>query len=532
MKISRTGSLMGLAATLMGCLLVAALAGRLAANDHQSQTELLLLVQQVSQGTALVAAESKGLLQDSQALVAMQQANDQNIAAFQLLMDGSVKRNLPPIGKFTPILNGDGRLAFDTFQATVSDLIQSRTLLERILRGKDALIQSAERLAAQSESLADGLEQQQPSLGHLRASHRIKSALLTHVQAIRQAYNDGTGAPALPLEELRADLKSLSTDNGAPTSPTIRRTAANLLSQLETHLQSLPALNDHNDARTKLQATQADLQQQARRLQQQLEAVAGALYDYLPWPLYLAIMLTLACLGISAGLGYSLRRRMEPVITVDTSALAPSSHPDRTSPTFSSQLKTEKNLLMNDIKPIGEGILYIKADEHLEATGDLARCLNQSREALARRIDQLKHQVAELQAALASGPASIKAPTPAATSNSQSNAPLIDLTFKGHAELDGLQRHLRNQSSLDKDECKQLLVRCLRAERVLDEIRVRLKKSDVQAIPGARDLPDAPDTADTTNMATVSVLVGKLVDHLNEFQTQPNKPRRNRSLPN
>lgn len=516
---------------LIVCLMLAALTGRMGANDQQSQTELLLLVQQVSQGTALVVAESRGLLRDSQALSAVQQANDHNIAAFQLLTNGSVKRNLPAAEAFIGALPDGVSAQFADFQTTVSELIQSRTVLERILRGRDALIQSTERLAAQSESLADALEQQGHSLEHLRAAYRIKTILFTHSQAVRQAYADGTGAPPLALDSLRDDLQALSTHGNAPSSPSIRRTAANLLAQLQEHQQSLGALEEHNQASVRLQSLLVGVQKNAQTLQQQLELVSSELYRYQPIPLYLALVLGLASLGLAGWLGYLLRDRQQLPVTVDTSALAPATHPERTSPGFMTQLKTEKNLLMNDIKPMGEGILYIKADEHLEATGDLARCLNQSREALVRRIDQLKRQALELQAALDAPAATLLPDTEPVqnTTTTPEKSALIDLTFKGHAELDGLQRHLRQQPGLDKEESKQLLVRCLKAERVLDEIRVRLKKSDEASNPSALASHPAQTTA-LPAFDKVQTLVSRLVENLDELQTQPAKGRRARNI--
>lgn len=521
-----------IALVLAACLMLAALLGRLGANDQANQTELLLLVQQVSQSTALVAAESRGLLRDSQALAAMQQANDHNIAAFQLLIHGSVKRNLPSVDAFIGGLSEDVGLQFTDFQAAVSALIQSRTVLERILRGRDALIQSTERLAAQSESLTDALEQQGHGLEHVRAAYRIKTLLLAHSQAVRQAYADGTGSPRLPLDTLREDLQALSTHGNAPTSPGIRRTAANLLAQLEEHQQTLATLEEHHQTNLRLQSLLMDLQHKAQTLQQPLESVSSALYRRHPILLYLALLLGLASLGLSGWLGYRLRDRMTLPVKVDTSSLASATHGERTSPTFIAQLKTEKNLLMNDIRSIGEGILYIKADEHLEATGDLARCLNQSREALVRRIDQLKRQVQELQTTLVTAGTLSSADTTA----NQEPAPLpeksqiIDLTFKGHAELDGLQRHLRVQQGLDQETCKQLQIRCLKAERVLDEIRVRLKKSET--------FPTQPTAIDGSSQTTalpafdkVHSLVTRLVEHLDELQTQPVKGRRARNSP-
>jgi len=520
-----------IAAALGLTVIVTAIAGRLAASAHYHQTELLLLTQQLGQGSALVAAESKGLLRDSQALVAMQQVNDRNIAAYQLLTQGSVKRNLPALTDLLDSVPVSLDVSFNAFQGAVTDLIQSRRVLEQVLQGKDDLIQSTERLAAQAENLADGLEQQNGEIPHMRAAYRIQAALIAHTQAVQQAYDSNGSAPALSVDQLRSDLAALSTDSSAPQSPTIRRTAANLLNQLETHLQQLNALRTHNEASQKLAKVQDVLQQNARTLQQQLETVTGDLYGYTPFMLYLTVLLSFISLILAGTVGYHLRKSTVSALAQTEAAELPMANPERTTPNFLSQFKTEKNLLMNDIKPIGEGILYIKADEHLESTGDLARCLNHSRENLIRRIDQLKRHVADLQNALDTADTGESPVVIQSDANSADKARLIDLTFKGHAELDGLQRLLKAQPGLDREQAKQLLLRCIKTDRLLDEIRVRLKKSGGENDRSINDSgSDKESPHKTVQLQKVTTLVSQLMEHLEEFQTQPGKSRRSRGV--
>lgn len=519
------------AAALGLALVLTAIAGKLASTRQHDQTELLLLAQQLNQGAALVTAESRGLLNESQALAAMQQVNDRNIAAYQLLTQGSVKRDLPPLTDLVPDISTNLEESFAAFQALVSDLIQSRRLLEQVLQGKDNVIKSAEGLAIQAQHLADGLEQQDGELPHMRAVYRIHATLIAHAQAVLQAYTTAAALPALPLEQLRSDLAALSTDTKAPQSPTIRRSAANLLNQLDAHLQTIEGLQAHKAASEKIARQQESLHQHALALQQQLDAVSSDLYSFTPIGLYLTIALIISSLSLAGMLGYHLRRApasfATPAVDVEPSA----ANPERTTPNFMSQFKTEKNLLMNDIKPIGEGILYIKADEHLESTGDVARCLNQSRESLIRRIDQLKRQVSELQGALSSS-----AETPCApeshqqASNAATTAPLIDLTFKGHAELDALQRMLKAQAGLEQETTRQLMMCCIKADRVLDEIRVRLKKadSDMKRLVSGEVTGSNPERQ-TGQQQMITTLVAQLVEHLEEFQTQPTKSRRLRN---
>ena len=514
-------------------LVVTGIAGRVAANRHHNQTELLLLAQQLDQGAALVATESRLILQDSQALAAMQRVNDRNIAAYQLLTQGSVKRDLPPLADLVPDIPPSLEASFGDFQASVSDLIQSRRLLEQALQGKDEVIKSAERLAIQAQHLADGLEQQDGELLHLRAVYRVHAAMIAHVQAIQQTYTMAAAPPVLPLDQLRTDLITLSTDAKAPQSPAIRRTAANLLNQLDGHLQTMEGVQAQHTASAKIARLQESLQQHALTLQQQLDSVTSELYSYMSFALYLAMALGISSLTLAAMLGYHWRRVPTSLAATAEIAEQATANLERTTPNFMSQFKTEKNLLMNDIKPIGEGILYIKADEHLESTGDVARCLNQSRESLIRRIEQLKRQVAELQNALDASDAGQSTGTihPTSTSNSTDNARLIDLTFKGHAELDGLQRLLKAQPGLDREQAKQLLLRCIKTDRVLDEIRVRLKKTDGDIEqPGNGNGSDPGPTQKTVQLQKVTTLVAQLVEHLEEFQTQPGKSRRSRGV--
>lgn len=514
-------------------VVVTAIAGRLAASRHHDQTELLLLAQQLDQGAALVAAESRGLLKESQALTAMQQANDRNIAAYQLLTQGSVKRDLPAMTDLVPDVPASLEASFGAFQASVSDLIQSRRLLEQVLQGKDVVINSAERLAIQAQHLADGLEQQDGELPHLRAVYRVHAALIAHARAVQQAYITAAAPPVLPLEQLRSDLVTLSTDPKAPQSPSIRRSAANLLNQLDDHLQTVEGLQAHNTASAKIALLQESLQQHTLTLQQQLDTVTSELYSFTSFALYLAIALGISSVPLAVMLGYHLRRSPASFSAAAAVAEQAPGNPERTTPNFMSQFKTEKNLLMNDIKTIGEGILYIKADEHLESTGDVARCLNQSRESLIRRIEQLKRQVTDLQTALdasdtGESTATIR-PTSTSNSNSTDKARLIDLTLKGHAEIEGLQRLLKGQSGLDREQLKLLLLRCIKTDRVLDEIRVRLKKADDDIEHPVNDNGSNPEPAHKpVQLQKVTILVAQLVEHLDEFQTQPGRSRRSR----
>lgn len=175
---------------------------------------------------------------------------------------------------------------------------------------------------------------------------------------------------------------------------------------------------------------------------------------------------------------------------------------------------------MNDIRPLGEGVLYIRADEHLESTGDLARCLNQSREALILKIESLRKTVDQLQSELS-------ATQQAVSSTSQLNidtTPIENLTYKTQAELEGLNRKIRAQKWEDSETAKGLLIHCMRADRLLDEIRVRVKKGLQEMVNDSAD-QQAQLNQPKDNLA-IQRLIEQMVNGLDEFQTQAPKSRR------
>ena len=517
------------AAILFTLLITAIWCIRHAFDQQRAISEQTLLLQQLQDGATLVVTESGMLLSDSQSLARIQQINDTNIANYQRVANGSVKQDLPAFEHLT------GRSiitlvpGFDPFQTAVTNLIQYRTRLDRMLQGREQLIQDAERLATQAEGLQEAVTQDDTDIRHLRAVYQVRSILAEHLFKLREAYSERLPAPMLPLDKLEADLKQLSTDRDAPSSPAIRRSAANLLKSIGDHNGQLTQVQAHHDLADKIHNLQTELAKLGQTLQGQLETAGGQLYGVHQISIYGAIITSLLALGLTALLGFLLNQSVSPSSDIAAPEAAPVLS-DKTSPHFLNQLKLEKNQLMNDIKPIGEGILYIKADEHMESTGDLARCLNQSREALIRRIDNLKRQALALQELLSSQqPVTNNAETMIAT-GSLFKGSLIELTLKGNAEIDGMQRRLRGLKSIDPEDQRQLLIRCLKSERIFDEIRVRLKKSDegngepVSSSQRALQPTEGARTPDALNRT-----VEKLVEHLEEFQTQPQKPRRVRA---
>ena len=521
-RLATTGAILfTLLATVCWCV-------QHAFDQQRALAEQTLLLQQLQDGATLVTTESGLLLSDSQSLARIQQINDANIANYQRVANGSVRRDLPAFGSLTGRPISTLVPGFDPFQTTVTNLIQFRTRLDRMLQGREQLVQDAERLATQAEGLQEALTQDDTDIRHLRAVYQVRSILAEHLFTLREAYGEHLPAPILPMDKLGVDLKQLSTDKEAPTSPAIRRTAANLLKSIADHNGQLSQVQAHHDLADKIHNLQTELAKLGQTLQSQLQTASGQLYGVHEISIYGAILASLLALGTTALLGFLLHESIPPSPSLATSETAPVL-PDNTSPNFLNQLKLQKNQLMNDIKPIGEGILYIKADEHMESTGDLARCLNQSREALARRIDNLKQQAAALQTLLCSQPPAINSTETLQTTVSLAQGPLIELTLKGNAEMDGLQRRLRGLTSLEPEDQRQLLIRCLESERIFDEIRVRLKKGNNENEGTVSPQRFIHRTEGTPISDALARTVEKLVEHLDEFQTQPQKSRRARA---
>ena len=170
-------------------------------------------------------------------------------------------------------------------------------------------------------------------------------------------------------------------------------------------------------------------------------------------------------------------------------------------------------------------MLYIKADEHLTTTSELARCLNQSREALIRRIAMLQENALAVQNQLVARQDSEADSTnkPKATINTK---PVEELTLKANAELDGLQRKLRQLNYSDKEELKALIIRAARAERILDEIRVRVRKGWVEELIEEQNTESTHDANAKTNQ--VQSLVSEMVANLNEFKLEKPTSHRKR----
>ena len=241
---------------------------------------------------------------------------------------------------------------------------------------------------------------------------------------------------------------------------------------------------------------------------------------------YLGLGFGMLALISSAFLGRQFSRKK--AFQVDSQTPVEVNHDsDNTSQTERARFKTERNRLINDIRPLASGILYIKADENLETTGEIARYLNQSREAIARRIDALRKHALKIQHQLEHQPSE---PSTASVKFNIDTTPIEELTFRANAELDGLQRRLKALHYTDKEEIRSLLVRCMRTERMLDEIRIRVKKGWLEELEqnSANQNEGTKNPGQSNQSQQAQLLVGEMLKYLNDFKLQPpkTKPKR------
>ncbi|MGB3619761.1 hypothetical protein FT643_02105 [Ketobacter sp. MCCC 1A13808] len=500
-----------------GCIL--ALSFQLRSIQHSASYDSLL--QRLKSGTDSVIAETHSLLSADGNLARIQAQHDQNIAQFQTLLHGNLKQGLPGLVEdFEPVgeqLNG----VFEDYSQLASSLIQQRGNLDRFHRNREQTLQNAQQLAERGRALLTGLKQIKANATHLQAAYDSALILENNRTEILAALLDRRDVQPLPLGQLEQNLDSISTDKGAPASVAIRRSAANLLKEIESYSGIEETLQQYHAAGNAISDLRGQLIDLNTSLNSQFDS---ALTQISParWSLYLALLLALAALTSSAYLGFNWapeamaaasKPAQEPDVNVSD---------DTSSPHFA-KLVTDKNKLMNDIRPLGEGILYLKADEHLESTSDLARCLNQSREALAHKIEGLKNKVRQLEQEAARKEAQ---PDPKVEITIDT-APVSNLTYRALAELEGLQRKIKALNQPDNDVVRYLVQRCNNIEGYLDEIRVRVKKGWQEQIQEALDTISQRPTV--TESAQVDTLVAELVRHMDEFQTQaPQTTRRKR----
>jgi len=496
-----------------------------AANE---QAQHLLLIQKLQDGIELLVAESQKLLLDDKKLGNVQKQHDLNIVYFQIIDQGSLKLEIAPLQSAPNQDLETLNTQFSKFSSAAAALIQDRANITKLSESRETVVLAAKILADKSTSLAQGLLQIDGSSENIAASYSLAMALNNHYLSVARAF-DLQGAYKSPdLEQARQTLQNLSTGKSAPASAIIRRSAANLLTEIEGFDSYNTVISQHHELKQSI-SKQLDA---LTETQKQLTLTLQTLSDHLQTEGSPLLLISLVCwvsaLGLTAGIAIYTMYSTPPSLSTHAAntAAIPAPASEQTSSHYLNQLKTDKNKLMNDIRPLGEGILYIRADEHLESTGDLARCLNQSREALILKIEALRKTVYTLQARLdkTNSDSHKEKALPGITIDTST---VENLTFKAQAELEGLQRKINALNWNNSDAAKSLLAHCLRADRILDEVRVRVKKGWQEMLIDTQTGASNQDKSDAN--AAIALLINQMKDNLEEFQTEAPKSRRKQS---
>lgn len=488
----------------------------------KNQTQQLLLLSHLQAGSELLVAESVKLLGSENQLSAVQKQHDLNIVHFQTIAHGNLKETIAPLPSITSVDLNELKENFEPFSTTAATIIQDRANVSKLAENRESMILAARNLADKAESLALGLQQINANSNQIADGYQLAMALNRHYVSVQDAFKSERPYQALDIDSARQTLEALSTGKTAPGSAIIKRSAAHLLTEVESFESLSKTLSTHRELKQTLSERIDNLKALQQKLSQTLQNASDQLESEGSSLLLLSAVFWFASLTLSCVLTiYTVFFR---TMAAPVDQAAPQQQPkpasEQTSSHYLNQLKTDKNKLMNDIRPLGEGVLYIRADEHLESTGDLARCLNQSREALILKIESLRKTVDQLQSELSATQQAVSSP-------SQLNidtTPIENLTYKTQAELEGLNRKIRAQKWEDSETAKGLLIHCMRADRLLDEIRVRVKKGLHEMVNESAD-QQAQLNQPKDNLA-IQRLIEQMVNGLDEFQTQAPKSRR------
>lgn len=495
-------------------------------NFRSEQTQQLLLLQSLNAGAELLTAEASQLLQDDAVLNKVQKQHDLNIIHYQTVSQGSLKQGLSPLESMTNYDLQELTSGFSAFSEAAANLIQNRANLTKLVENRETVVLASRSLADKSADLALGLRQINAPAEQIAEAYNLALALNNHYLSVIRAFDAQSAYVAPDLKLARQTLEALSTGKSAPASTIIKRSAANLLSEIEAFSSYTQSIARHHELKLSIQNQLELLAQTATQLASAVDAVSEDLTSAGSMYLIVSLIAWVLALG-STVTGAAYRSSLRPKQPEANPYPKPQPASEITSSHYLNQLKTDKNKLMSDIRPLGEGILYIRADEHLESTGDLAKCFNQSREALIQKIESLQATVSSLQACINQPDAEDK-PTSDRHYLSIDTTPVENLTFKAQAELEGLQRKIRGLEWSDKEAAKTLLIHCLRADRMLDEVRVRVKKGWQEMIQESQE--SAHSHSQSEQASAIKLLVDEMKSNLDEFQTQAPKPRRRQAV--
>lgn len=514
-----------LGASLFTCLTFSVLAVWTLVSYNSVRDDQLLHaahIQHLVHGTKRLAGESRSLLQQADSLTIIQSLQDQNIIEFQAITNGSLKQGLPPLDDLlgTDLTNLNGH--FNQFSNHVSSLLQSRTRLTQLAAKKEDTLLASRDLADKASDLAQGILQYGASTPQVSTAYELALVLAKHHLNVNQVFNNAVRYSPLDLDYIRSAVGTLTSGGRASDSAILRRSAAHLLDNIKAFSAKADGIQEFSTLEQSVSNQVTQLQTAQTVFADAMETVEDQLLSgYTSLWLLTAGLWLAAVVSALAGTFLALNKRASAPKAVPMTQ--PEAASEITSSHVLNQIKTDKNKLMNDIRPLADGILYIRADEHYESTSDLARCFNHSREALIQRIEHLRALAESLQSELAHSPMDdgeqidIQIDT----------KPLEDLTYKAQAELEGIIRRTKSLSTEGQDNRKLILAQCLRTDHLLDEIRVRIRKGWRESIVDTQN-SDNP-TSTPNGQEEIRRIVDQLTRYLDEFQTTPPSKRSKRA---
>lgn len=487
--------------------------------DQQQQQSMLLL--ELGAGTHQLLVESQSLLQDSGNLAKVQSYQDRNIVNYQHISKGNLKQGLPALDT---LISDDLQTldtSFNQYSALVSSLIQSRTKLDQLSDQREALTLGAKALAEKATGLAQGIAQYGAESNQITASYETALILTHHYLNVYQVFAQGARYTPIDMKFIQENLGSITSGKQASDSAILRRSTMNLLDGINDYAKNSSAITDYEKLENNFIKQMTQLSHAQEQLQQAIAPLADTLHE--TGSFRFSMSLTAWILAVASALiGVIIATRESPKPN-NLLQIQPEPASEVTGSYYLNQIRTDKNKLLNDIRPLADGILYIKADEHYESTGDIARCFNLGREALIQRIETMQQSCVDIEDALINLPASEHRKTEIKFNSS----PLEDLTFKAQAELEGIARRVKTLAAENTDNRKLILTQCIRADNILDEIRVRIRKGLLET---TQEVDNSKADQDSAYQSKAKNLVSQLAAQLSEFQTQPPTKRNKRAF--
>lgn len=493
--------------------------------NHKNRTLQLLLLQELKDSSTIQDEQSKRLLSSAGTLNAIQTQQDQTIILFQNVINGDIKRSLPPLHSTLNAAEYSLESLYNTNAALIATIMQQRSTLNQLQESKKAALRSASLLHQNAQNIVQALIKVKAKYKHINMAYNAALELEQHLYRLTNMYDENRPYEPMNLESISRSLNTLSTGSDAPSSTIIKRSSAKLASDLMRFSERVPDIESHHKIQADIIAKIDKLHESNAQFRSALDEHIGALLHTTPVYFYVSILLWMLALVATVGQCISMRKNsfVKTRIKEAPAPIAPSI--DTASGRQADQLIMEKNTLLNDIRPLGDGILYIKVDENFESTGDIARCLNESRESLISKVVSLHQSIMKLKLEL--NTYDVKTDLERVVdSASLDTSSLENLTFQAQAELEGLQRKIVTIRLSHSDEIKSLLAHCQKSDQYLDEIRIRVKKGFKESIQYAVENSAASADKNPDRNQCISRLINEVVTHLDQLQTVSPKSHR------